>query len=1001
MYPELLGNSKRLYSKMTICWLILSTLMMPVQIHTAPEGIPIRHYKSTLSAGDSIVQILSYTIGGLQSNIRIKAIDIAKDGELIVVTNNGLLWFDGREITNSKQTDILRLSEFNNIAEDKEGNVWLWDFTPNRVPNIGDVGVYTPVKDRFLNQSEIVRDILGYTENTTIVAVFSPGRGEVLVNTSDGLLHLISGLNEIKTIEMSSPVRLMGADPVGKLLLGKKFYNRYQLVETDFEGKVLRESPNALSLTLSHCFYNGNYLNCLESLDNEIYLTTLVSEGSELKILNSRSVFQDMEILAGLPYFFSREGEDYFIYTLEGGGFKSNELLTTVTQEYLNNTLPGTIIESESGMWLGKSNVLIHLSTAPSLFNSILADAKPAPISFRKITYTNDSTIYAASYRGFHQLKLTQDRHLKIDEIDPLLRACAEFYIHTFISSPNISGLFYFLLDRLRIADFRTNECLVTSASGTGIREIWDVLHIEGPHLYIATNAGLFIYHEFEQSFHRLDVKTADGKTLNRAVNRMHFLKDRSELLLASESGLIIIETDPIDPLNISTTAHIMVGYNVNDALFINNDKLLVSTWNAGLFLISVPDFETIQNFNTDNFLSSNATHNLKRDSIGRVWFSANSGLYVMDPDRKIIREFNIIEGIHEKEFNHLAAAAPPNWNLPMIYGGIDGITYFFPHDIEVFKLVDIKDFLEFREVIKGKKPLKVEANLVRKAEMVVRVSGRSESVQISPKRNFLRSQIEIFYRPKGSSANWQMADRGRISCQDLNQGSNKLEILIKYPNNELLLSEKPIEIYKRRWLPSFGEILLLTLGLALGLWIIWKMFINRQQTKTFSTYDPHKPNIENLVEIEVLHAENELVLFKERFEEMERSPFKSLPADMADFRIQLNEGMDNVTNLSEFNIEDMAALVNVSLRSLNRKIKSAFQMTPNKYLTIKKMQRARVLLQNETDWSLNEIAYSLGYDKASYFSKKFKDYYGLSPIEYKDQYFKILHAQNLNKQGN
>ena len=57
--------------------------------------------------------------------------------------------------------------------------------------------------------------------------------------------------------------------------------------------------------------------------------------------------------------------------------------------------------------------------------------------------------------------------------------------------------------------------------------------------------------------------------------------------------------------------------------------------------------------------------------------------------------------------------------------------------------------------------------------------------------------------------------------------------------------------------------------------------------------------------------------------------------------------------------------------------------MSPAHYITFLKLQKAKSLLFNSS-MSVKEIAFSLNYDDAAYFSSIFKKYIGLSPSEYR-----------------
>ena len=56
---------------------------------------------------------------------------------------------------------------------------------------------------------------------------------------------------------------------------------------------------------------------------------------------------------------------------------------------------------------------------------------------------------------------------------------------------------------------------------------------------------------------------------------------------------------------------------------------------------------------------------------------------------------------------------------------------------------------------------------------------------------------------------------------------------------------------------------------------------------------------------------------------------------------------------------------------------------TPNEYLTDYRLHKSIDLMQN-TDMTLTEICYDVGFSGASYFSETFRKVYDMSPTEYK-----------------
>jgi len=80
--------------------------------------------------------------------------------------------------------------------------------------------------------------------------------------------------------------------------------------------------------------------------------------------------------------------------------------------------------------------------------------------------------------------------------------------------------------------------------------------------------------------------------------------------------------------------------------------------------------------------------------------------------------------------------------------------------------------------------------------------------------------------------------------------------------------------------------------------------------------------------------------------------------------------------------IEDYAHLTGRSLSSFRRDFKSYFDITPQKWLKEKRMEKAVKLLQTQ-NMSVTELAYEVGYENISYFIKEFKNKVGISPKQY------------------
>ena len=83
-----------------------------------------------------------------------------------------------------------------------------------------------------------------------------------------------------------------------------------------------------------------------------------------------------------------------------------------------------------------------------------------------------------------------------------------------------------------------------------------------------------------------------------------------------------------------------------------------------------------------------------------------------------------------------------------------------------------------------------------------------------------------------------------------------------------------------------------------------------------------------------------------------------------------------------DFNLDNMAQLLNMSRSSLNRKIRGILDMTPNDYIRVERLKKAAVLLKDKS-YKINEVCYAVGFSTPSYFAKCFQKQFGVLPKDF------------------
>ncbi|WP_229313498.1 ATP-binding protein [Larkinella terrae] len=110
-------------------------------------------------------------------------------------------------------------------------------------------------------------------------------------------------------------------------------------------------------------------------------------------------------------------------------------------------------------------------------------------------------------------------------------------------------------------------------------------------------------------------------------------------------------------------------------------------------------------------------------------------------------------------------------------------------------------------------------------------------------------------------------------------------------------------------------------------------------------------------------------------------SPTRTLSYDEK-FVISLRAVVETHLSDSSFSVEQLAEEMCLSRTQLFRKVKALLEISPNELINDIRLQRAAELIRSKAD-SLTQISYSVGFSEQSYFAKRFRKKFGVSPGEY------------------
>jgi AraC-like DNA-binding protein len=102
----------------------------------------------------------------------------------------------------------------------------------------------------------------------------------------------------------------------------------------------------------------------------------------------------------------------------------------------------------------------------------------------------------------------------------------------------------------------------------------------------------------------------------------------------------------------------------------------------------------------------------------------------------------------------------------------------------------------------------------------------------------------------------------------------------------------------------------------------------------------------------------------------------------------QMAKAVDQILDnpAGQHTVESLAVAASLSRSAFAKRFHDAFGKPPMNFLHDIRMQRAARLLQVNSDVSMDEVALQVGFQSRSHFSRAFKKYYGMSPVEQRDQ---------------
>ncbi len=458
----------------------------------------------------------------------------------------------------------------------------------------------------------------------------------------------------------------------------------------------------------------------------------------------------------------------------------------------------------------------------------------------------------------------------------------------------------------------------------------------------------------FDEGIAYVDLSLQDRLFISKK-NRLSFPTDRrnrmrclaigpdGRLYAGGQIGLFVCEQPSGEPEDMHFERFTQIlDYDIQHILFTRDGDLYASSFGAGLLHFDNANPESsYRAYTVNDGMMSDYILSAIEDDAGNLWIATQGGLNRLNPQTGSLIGFPYDRIGHPMRFNEGQPLRSQDGDL--YFNTTAGILYFNPQEISNSNFVPELIINAFyisgiRHALTDGQPVHVQPTDGIRAQFA--------AVDLTAPEQVLYS-----YKLDGRDKEWtHLGHQATISIPPLRPGKYTLRIRSTNGNGLEVDNERAIVIQVRNtFLHSGWSVLLLLTAAA----VIVFLFARKGRRKTDVTETAEDPLLKGL------HGDDR------RFVE--------------EFRSFLDGHLDD----GALDVPQMCEAMSVSRSVLFEKCRTLLDTTPAIYLRGLRLERAKTLIR-EGGRTMAEISYAVGFNDPHYFSRIFKQEFGMTPTEYR-----------------
>ena len=372
---------------------------------------------------------------------------------------------------------------------------------------------------------------------------------------------------------------------------------------------------------------------------------------------------------------------------------------------------------------------------------------------------------------------------------------------------------------RMRMVDISNSEKIDISKSvrmKDVTKSVFSLLEDSHENLWIGTyNGGVhrWLKSESTEEYKKDVISNIIGDTLSLSNDIIRDIVEDSTgaIWFATGDGLCMLPKSEILKKKPKFIVYKNTGKNKNEishnyvlTVFESNNKTIwIGTLGGGLnkFLPGVKGAKgTFKNYNEIDGLPNNVIKAILEDDKGNLWLSTNKGLSKFDPVKEVFKNYDVNDGLQSNEFSELACFKRKNGE--MIFGGVNGLTSFFPDQIKDNETPPETMFTNFSIFNKpvaigaefnGRVILNESISSVKNIDL--EYSENSFSFEFASLHFASSRKNKYAFKLEGFDADWVYTTSENRIATYTNLEPGEYKLMVKSSNNDGVWDETPAEI--------------------------------------------------------------------------------------------------------------------------------------------------------------------------------------------------------------